>query len=129
MTEPAVVSALVVDCQDPVRVAAFWQTVLGGHVVKYPDLGVEALRAPGITFDFVANPDPKIAKNRWHLDLATDDVEMTVNAALAAGATRASDFDTTDSFIVMRDPEGNEFCILRHAPATAPWAPPPLASP
>jgi predicted enzyme related to lactoylglutathione lyase len=124
MTVPAVVSAIVVDCVDPVRVATFWQAMLGGRVVSYPELGVEALRAPGVIFDFVANLDPKIAKNRWHLDLATDDAEATVNDALAAGATRASDFEATETFVVMRDPEGNEFCVLRRAAATAPWAPP-----
>jgi hypothetical protein len=43
-------------------------------VVSHPELGVEALRAPGIIVDFVANPDVKVVKNRWHLDLAADDV-------------------------------------------------------
>jgi predicted enzyme related to lactoylglutathione lyase len=109
--------------------AAFWQAMLGGRVVSYSGLGVEALRAPGVTFDFVANPDAKVAKNRWHLDLATDDAEATVNDALAAGATRASDFGASESFVVMRDPEGNEFCVLRRAATAAPWAPPPQAKP
>lgn len=126
---PAVVCAIVVDCDDPVRVATFWQAMLGGRVVSYPEFGVEALRAPGVTFDFVRNPDRKVAKNRWHLDLATDDADATVNDALAAGATRASDFEASEDFVVMRDPEGNEFCVLMHAPATAPWQPPPQAKP
>jgi predicted enzyme related to lactoylglutathione lyase len=129
MTVPAVVSAIVVDCEDPVRMATFWHAMLGGRVVSYSEVGVEALRAPGVTFDFVANPDPKIAKNRWHLDLAADDAEATVNDALAAGATRASDFEPSERFVVMRDPEGNEFCVLRHAATTAPWTPPPQARP
>jgi predicted enzyme related to lactoylglutathione lyase len=129
MTVPAVVSAIVVDCEDPARVATFWQAMLGGRVVSYPELGVEALRAPGVTFDFVANPDRKSAKNRWHLDLATDDAEATVEHALAAGATRAADFEATDSLVVLGDPEGNELCVLRRAAATAPWAPPSHAKP
>jgi len=127
MSEPAVVCAIVVDCQDPTRVATFWRSILGGRVVSYPELGVEALRAPGVTFDFVSSSDPKVAKNRWHLDLATDDADRTIDDAIAAGATRATDFDDSTRFVVMRDPEGNEFCILKHAPTTAPWAPPPEA--
>jgi len=103
--------------------------MLGGRVVSYPDLGVEALRAPGITFDFVSNPDVKVAKNRWHLDLATDDPDQTIEQALALGATRATDFDESEQFVVMRDPEGNEFCVLRGAPAESPWALPPEAGP
>jgi predicted enzyme related to lactoylglutathione lyase len=103
--------------------------MLGGRVVSYSELGVEALRAPGITFDFVTNPDPRTVKNRWHLDLATDDAEATIAKALSVGATRASDFDESPDFVVMKDPEGNEFCVLRHAPADAPWAPPPQARP
>jgi hypothetical protein len=122
------VCALVVDCNDPSRLAAFWKRMLGGRVVKYPQLGVEALRAPGVTFDFVKNPDSKTVKNRWHLDLATDDPTAAVDAAIAAGATRADDFEGSEDFVVMRDPEGNEFCVLRHAPAGAPWAPPPQAT-
>lgn len=125
----AVVSSMVVDCEDPALVAAFWQSMLGGRVVSYPEYGVEALRAPGITFDFVENPDPKASKNRWHLDLATDDAESTIEKALSAGATRAPEFDETPDFVVMRDPEGNEFCVLRQAPAAAPWALPPQAKP
>jgi predicted enzyme related to lactoylglutathione lyase len=121
---PAVVSSLVVDCRDPARVATFWQTILGGRVVSYPELGVKALRAPGVTFDFVANPDPKTVKNRWHLDLATDDADATIGAALFAGATIAPSFDQSPDFVVMADPEGNEFCVLRHTAAEAPWAPP-----
>lgn len=127
MREPAVVSAMVVDCENARLVANFWQTMLGGRIISYPEFGVEALRAPGITFDFVSNGDRKTSKNRWHLDLATDNPEATVVAAIAAGATSADDFGASEHFVVMRDPEGNEFCVLRNAPAKAPWAPPPAA--
>ena len=127
MNEPAVVCAIVVDCQDASLVAQFWQTMLGGRLVSYPELGVEALRAPGVTFDFVSNGGRKDGKNRLHLDLATDDASRTIDVALGAGATPATDFDETESFVVMRDPEGNEFCVLKDAPAAAPWAPPPAA--
>ncbi len=123
------VCAIVVDCQDPIRVAEFWQSMLGGRVVSYPELGVEALRAPGVTFDFVSNSDSKVAKNRWHLDLAARDADRAIEHALAVGATRAVDFDESAHCVVMRDPEGNEFCVLRHAPAELAWAPPLQAKP
>jgi len=51
-----VVCAVVVDSRDPAMLAAFWQAMLGGRIISYPDAGVEALRAPGITFDFVRTP-------------------------------------------------------------------------
>lgn len=122
------VCAIVVDCEDARLVAGFWNRMLGGRNVSYPELGVEALRAPGITFDFVSNGGCKSSKNRWHLDLATNNPSETVATAIAAGATHANDFGESDDFIVMRDPEGNEFCVLRNAPATTPWAPPPAAN-
>ena len=127
MPKPAVVCAIVVDCVDAGLVARFWQTMLGGRVVSYPERGVEALRAPGVTFDFASNSNRKVAKNRWHLDLATNDAARTIDTALAAGATFAADFDETESFVVMRDVEDNEFCVLKNAPAGDPWAPPPAA--
>ena len=129
MDSSAVVSAVVVDCSNPGIVAAFWQALLGGRTVEYRELNVVALRAPGITFDFCGNDDPKVTKNRWHLDLATYDVDATVERALALGARRADDFSAGDHFVVMRDPEGNEFCVLRGTPAGVPWSPPPGAKP
>jgi hypothetical protein len=113
-----VVSSLVVGCRDPRLVATFWQTTLGGRVVSYPELGVEALRAPGVTFDFVANPDPKTAKNRWHLDLAADDADATIGACLSAGATIAPSFDQTPDFVVMADPRATSSAYSDTPPQT-----------
>jgi hypothetical protein len=118
------VSALVVDCADPPALAAFWQALLGGDLVPYPEFDVVALRAPGVTFDFVRNQDRKQSKNRWHLDLAADDRAAVVTLALELGATRADDVCVSELFTVLRDPEGNEFCVLRDASTSAPWAEP-----
>ena len=118
------VSALVVDCANPSSLAAFWQVLLGGDLVPYPEFDVVALRAPGVTFDFVRNEDRKQSKNRWHLDLAADDPVAVVAMALELGATRADDVCVSEQFTVMRDPEGNEFCVLRDASTSAPWASP-----
>jgi hypothetical protein len=122
----AKVSSLVVDCHDPKGLAAFWQALLGGTTVDHPHLGVVALRAPGITFDFVGNGDRKVVKNRWHLDLAAREADSVVEHALSLGARRADDICVADDFIVLRDPEGNEFCVLRGAASDRPWEPPPL---
>jgi Glyoxalase-like domain len=119
-----VASALVVDCHDPGRLAEFWQSLLGGTTFDYPDFDVVALRAPGLSFDFVRVPDTKTSKNRWHLDLASNDPGATVQDALLLGAVSAADVCVSVDFTVLRDPEGNEFCVLHSANASAPWAPP-----
>ncbi len=118
------VSALVVDCADPAALAAFWQSVLGGTLVPYPDIEVVALRAPGVTFDFARVTDEKVVKNRWHIDLATADHDQAVAHVLERGASLAPDVYDGDEFTVLRDPEGNEFCVLRHGSTTGPWGPP-----
>ena len=125
MSMPAVVaSALVVDCHDPQRLAEFWRSLLGGTTIDYPDFDVVALLAPGLSFDFVQVPDTKTSKNRWHLDLASDDPGAAVQQALRLGAVSAADVCVSDDFTVLRDPEGNEFCVLHGANASAPWASP-----
>ena len=122
MTQPpAVVSALAVDCHDPDTLAAFWYELLGGEMVVYPQYGVVALRAPGITFDFTLVPEEKSVKNRLHLDLATAHPDATIASAIALGATRLRDYD---NFTVLQDPEGNEFCVLHDMPSDRPWQPP-----
>lgn len=124
MTKPsAVVSALVVDAHAPEALARFWYEVLGGEVVVWPQHGVVTLRAPGITFDFTLVVDGKVGKNRLHLDLASADPPATVRRALALGATRADDVHVSEDFTVLRDPEGNEFCVLHEMPSDRPWQP------
>lgn len=73
----AVVAAIVVDCREPAIVAGFWRSLLGGETVEFPEHDVVALRAPGVTFDFVRVDDPRSVKNRWHLDVASDDPAAT----------------------------------------------------
>ena len=117
------VSAVVVACTNPTLVATFWHRLLGGELVVWEQFGVVALRAPGITFDFATSTDEKTLKNRWHLDIASDDPANTIATALEMGATIAADFAASDGHTVLRDPEGNEFCVLHHG-ASLPWEPP-----
>jgi hypothetical protein len=121
VSEGAVVSALAVDCHDPDTLAVFWQALLGGEMVVYPQYGVVALRAPGITFDFTLVPEAKSTKNRLHLDLATPDPVATIADAIEMGATLVENFE---KHTVMHDPEGNEFCVLHDMPSDRPWQPP-----
>ncbi|WP_029291488.1 VOC family protein [Cellulomonas sp. HZM] len=114
------VDEIVVDCADPLALATFWSTVLGGEPApRDPDWC--RLQVPGwglLAFQRV--PEPKSTKNRLHLDVAVDDVDAAVERALTLGATPvgARHDDVAGSFHVLLDPEGNEWCVV--APAGPP---------
>lgn len=106
------IAALAFDCADPPTLAGFWQRLLGGEVVVHED-GDAELRGGAVRLDFLRVPERKAAKNRLHLDLGSSDYEAAIDQALAAGATRADDVYDGGRWQVLRDPEANEFCILR----------------
>lgn len=111
---PAVagVGFLAVDCSDPPSLVDFWAALFGGEVERFPD-GDARLRPPGgPVLDFLRVPDAKSVKNRLHLDLNTTDLAAAVEQALALGATTADDVYVGSGWQVLRDPEGNEFCLL-----------------
>jgi len=95
------------------RQAEWWGTVLGARPVHDEEKGYSYLEdipgCPWEYFDFVGVPEAKQAKNRVHVDLATDDL----GALLAHGATvlRAKGDDGL-RWTVLADPEGNEFCAF-----------------
>jgi catechol 2,3-dioxygenase-like lactoylglutathione lyase family enzyme len=106
-------ACVVFDCANPATLSRWWQQLVGGEVV-YDDDGDATLHLSGWPrFDFIKVPEPKTVKNRVHLDLATVDYDTAVNAAEAIGAVRATHVYDGDAFAVFRDPEGNEFCLLR----------------
>ena len=111
-------SELCVDCRDPVSLAGFWREVLDYRVTDSEEDMVE-LTGPegaGPTILFVAVPEDKIVKNRLHMDVSPTDREQDeeVERILALGATRADVGQGEDAtWVVMQDPEGNEFCVLR----------------
>jgi hypothetical protein len=115
------ITELVVDCFDPPRLAAFWCEVLGyveldrdGDSIEIgPETG---FGGPSPTLVFSPTTHPKNDKLRWHVDVnATDrgqDAEL--ERLLAIGARRVHIGQTGDeSWHVLADPEGNEFCLLR----------------
>jgi hypothetical protein len=68
-------------------------------------------RLPGLLFVRVS--DPKTVKNRLHLDFRPDDQDARVERFLDLGATRADIGQGEQTWVVLRDPEANEFCVLR----------------
>ncbi|HEV2360602.1 MAG TPA: VOC family protein [Acidimicrobiales bacterium] len=103
------------DCADPRRLSAFWSEVTGYPVVSEED-GFVALAAPdgrgvrGLLFWKV--PEPKVAKNRMHVDLASRDGAEEVARLVALGAEKVGERSANGlSWTVMADPEGNEFCL------------------
>jgi hypothetical protein len=74
-------------------------------------------RHPGVyPIWFQANPDDKIVKNRWHLDLAPDDQDAEVARLETMGARRVDIGQGDVPWVVMADVEGNEFCVLTSLP-------------
>jgi len=106
-------ACVVFDCAEPAALAEWWQRLVGGVLVHDED-GDATIQVEGCPrLDFIRVPEPKSVKNRLHLDLATADFDAAVAATEALGAVRAPDVFDGDAFAVFRDPEGNEFCLLR----------------
>jgi predicted enzyme related to lactoylglutathione lyase len=108
--------ALIVDALDPERLGRWWAEVLDHRVESVtPEevvVGPDADGHPRLIF--LRHPDAKNAKNRLHLDLRPDDLDAEIERLVNMGA-RHVDVGQPDAaaWIVLADPEGNEFCILR----------------
>ena len=113
-----------IDCADPAGLAAFWAGALGWRLT-YETADECVLEPPagspqdGVSPDllFIKVPEPKSGKNRLHLDLRPDDQGAEVARLLGLGARPADVGQGEESWVVLADPEGNEFCVLR--PLTA----------
>jgi predicted enzyme related to lactoylglutathione lyase len=117
---------LILDCCDAERLSSFWAEALGytsrGRFGQcWPLLPDASSSEPWLVLQQVS--EPKSGKNRMHLDIKVDDLDEEARRLEAIGARRVSDTmtGTRDSaWFVMADPEGNEFCIVRHGgPRTA----------
>jgi len=113
------VTSVTVDCSDPEKLAQFWGRLLALEVCprhgRYVALRRPPLQTPELVFQPV--PEPKRAKARLHLDVAVLDLVDATRRAVDLGATIAEDLDTGDETLrVLRDPEGNEFCLVRRGP-------------
>ena len=112
MVVPSVIKTVTWDCANALVLARFWAAALGSDVAEDSTQAkayVEAAGwgAPNMWFNQVL--EPKIAKNRLHFDLrAPADMAEEVTRLEALGATVAR---RDAALTVMRDPEGNEFCV------------------
>jgi glyoxalase superfamily protein len=119
---------LVVDAADPARLAEFWAQALGwqaesgeddpGEVVVWP-AGYGYPDPVALPLAFIAVPEPKVTKNRVHLDLASSSAghqAQTVRRLLDLGAAPADVGQGEVPWVVLADPEGNEFCVLDPRP-------------
>ncbi|WUD77410.1 VOC family protein [Streptomyces sp. NBC_00510] len=106
---------VIVHSVDPVALGQWWAEALGWVVVHSSDdefeIRPEPDRMPGL--DFVRINELKQGKSRLHLDFRPDDQDAEVSRLEAHGAKRV-DIGQGDqsSWVVMADPEGNEFCVL-----------------
>jgi hypothetical protein len=106
------IGTVVFDCTEPARLAEFWCAVMGYEVRDTSDRWVTIDGSPSRPLAFQRVPEGKLTKNRLHLDLYTRDVETEVQRCLSIGARRLwMSEDPDDVFVVLADPEGNEFCI------------------
>ena len=118
------IQCLCIDASDPGILAHFWQEVLGWRctsresdqvVLEPPEGSSEDGVVPDLLFLRV--PERKFGKNRLHLDLRPDDQAGEVTRLESLGATRASVGQGPHvSWVVLADPEGNEFCVLKPFP-------------
>ncbi|MFC4011418.1 VOC family protein [Nonomuraea purpurea] len=116
---------VVIDCRHPASLARFWAAALDGYAVApYDEEELARLRANGIDdpeddptvlveggpprLFFQRVPERKIVKNRLHLDLRADDLDAEIARLTGLGATVLA---TYDDWVVLADPEGNEFCV------------------
>jgi hypothetical protein len=116
---------LAIDCADPSGLARFWCSVLGYEVQDEED-GYVAIGSPSVpegrnrpgpvppTLAFARVPEGKTIKNRLHIDVnPTDrDQDDEVRRLLDLGARRVDLGQGEVSWVVLADPEGNEFCVL-----------------
>lgn len=108
----------VVDAHDPRTLGAWWARALGWVTTLDTEDEVEIRRAPddepGLLFIPVA--DAKVVKNRLHLDLRPDDQDAEVARLVSLGAQRVDVGQGDVGWVVLADPEGNEFCVLGSRP-------------
>ncbi len=108
---------LVLDCHEPESLAIFWSEALGYQSIGAAGtyfllLPPEGQAGPQLLLQRV--PEPKTGKNRMHLDIHTPDIEEEAARLHGLGATRVRAEPLSEhgsSWILMQDPEGNEFCV------------------
>jgi Glyoxalase-like domain len=116
---PLVVDTLGIDCAEPAALAQFWAAALG-YEVQPSDDPSEVMVSPksgtGPSLGFFRVPEGKTVKNRLHLDLRPEDQVAEVERLIGLGARKVDIGQGSQTWVVLADPEGNEFCVLRTLP-------------
>ncbi len=108
---------LIIDCAEPNRLADFWAAVLDYRITEKDDDSVYIEgpdgAGPGLLFTVV--PEGKSVKNRLHIDVNPVDRDQAdeVDRLIELGARRIDIGQGNPTWVVLADPEGNEFCVLR----------------
>jgi len=117
---------VVIDCEDTARLAAFWAKALGYRIQEENSAAAAVVdpKGAGPRFYFQRVPEPKQVKNRLHVDLTVAGgqrvrieerkapLQAEVERLTALGASLVEPVEEDGQYwIVMHDPEGNEFCI------------------
>lgn len=123
MAENLRLQCITIDAENPKRLADFWAAALDWKITYEDEIEVsielldgspEVGRIPDILF--IKVPDKKVVKNRLHFDLRPEDQLAEVARLEGLGAKKVEIGQSEDpdtSWVVMADPEGNEFCVLR----------------
>jgi len=110
------VGSTVINTADMERAVAFWTAALG-YIVRHGDATFAVLTDPKRRWSNVSlqlSDEPKRGRNRLHLDLYSTDQAGDVARLEGLGATRLPwDYGEGGDFIVMGDPDGNEFCVIQ----------------
>jgi hypothetical protein len=109
------IADVIFDCRDPERIAHFWSSLLGRPIEgrKGPYVWLQRV-TNGVGVGFQRVPEPKRGKNRVHLDLSSQDIVGLTKRIEDLGGHRLDLYD--GGFLVMTDPEGNEFCVVPTEP-------------
>jgi predicted enzyme related to lactoylglutathione lyase len=105
---------VIVHAEDPAALGQWWADALGWVVVYTSEDEFEIRPAPDRMpgMEFVRIEESKKSKSRLHLDFRPDDQDAEVARMIAHGAQRVDIGQGDQSWVVLADPEGNEFCIL-----------------
>jgi predicted enzyme related to lactoylglutathione lyase len=114
-----VIRSVTFDCQDPDALAGFWAAATGYRKEASPEPGeyavISDLSGQGPVFWFNRVPQAKTGKNRVHVDLNVHALDDEVERLAGLGAEKAEEHSSPSgkAWVVMRDPEGNEFCLVQ----------------
>ncbi|MFG2287742.1 VOC family protein [Streptomyces sp. NPDC048595] len=112
---PLRINALIIDATDPERLAAFWSELLGRPIVGRTGPYVWLRRENDLCLGFQRTAESKSGKNRMHFDVTSPDPAAEQQRIETLGGRRLEQY-ADGGFLVMADPEGNEFCIIPEGP-------------